>query len=41
MELRDGQVYREVVYWAVPFDAPSWRSPWVDSDAAHPDEATT
>ena len=39
MELRDGKVYREVVYWAVPFDAPAWRAPWVDSDAAHPGDA--
>ena len=36
MELRDGRVYREVVYWAVPFEAPSWRAQWVESDASHP-----
>ena len=36
MELREGKVYREVVYWALPFDAPSWRAPWVASDASHP-----
>ena len=30
VELRDGKVWRETVYWATPFDAPAWRSPWVD-----------
>ena len=30
LELRDGQVYRETVYWAAPFEAPAWRAPWVD-----------
>ena len=30
MELRDGLVYRETVYWAAPFEAPEWRAPWVD-----------
>ncbi len=30
LELRDGLVYRETVYWASPFDAPAWRAPWVD-----------
>jgi hypothetical protein len=39
MELREGKVYREVVYWAVPFAAPTWRAPWVESDAAHTGEA--
>lgn len=29
-ELRDGLVYRETVYWAAPFEAPSWRAPWVE-----------
>jgi SnoaL-like domain len=29
MELRDGLVYRETVYWAAPFEAPDWRAPWV------------
>ena len=29
MELRDGLVWREVVYWAAPFAAPAWRSAWV------------
>jgi hypothetical protein len=31
LELRDGCVYREVVYWAPPFDAPDWRRPWVET----------
>ena len=29
LELRDGLVRRETVYWAAPFDAPGWRAPWV------------
>ena len=29
MELRDGRIWRETVYWASPFAAPGWRSPWV------------
>jgi hypothetical protein len=29
IELRDGQVWRETVYWAEPFTAPDWRSTWV------------
>jgi hypothetical protein len=31
LELRDGLVYRETVYWAAPFEAPEWRSPWVET----------
>ena len=30
MELRDGLVYHERTYWAAPFEAPSWRAPWVE-----------
>ena len=30
LELRDGLVYRETVYWASPFEAPDWRAPWVE-----------
>ena len=41
MELHEGKVYREVVYWALPFDAPSWRAPWVASDASHPGGANS
>jgi len=33
IELRDGLVYRETVYWAAPFEAPEWRAPWVDRPA--------
>lgn len=29
MELRDGLILRETVYWAAPFEAPDWRAPWV------------
>lgn len=28
-QLRDGKIATEVGYWAEPFDAPEWRSPWV------------
>ena len=31
IELRDGLVARETVYWAAPFDAPAWRAPWVET----------
>lgn len=30
IELRDGLVHRETVYWAAPFEAPDWRAPWVE-----------
>ena len=30
MEFRDGKVARETQYFADPFDAPSWRSQWVE-----------
>ena len=29
IELRDGLVWRETVYWAAPFEAADWRAPWV------------
>lgn len=29
-ELRDGKIARETAYWAEPFEAPAWRSAWVD-----------
>jgi len=29
-ELRDGKIARETAYWAEPFEAPAWRSQWVD-----------
>ncbi len=28
--LRDGRVFREVNYWAEPFDPPAWRAAWVE-----------
>jgi len=34
IELRDGLVHRETVYWAAPFEAPAWRAPWVDRPGA-------
>ncbi len=30
MEFRDGKVVHETQYFADPFDAPAWRSQWVD-----------
>ena len=30
IELLDGLVHRETVYWAAPFEAPAWRAPWVE-----------
>ena len=33
IELRDGRVYRERVYWAPPFEAPEWRRPFVEPPA--------
>jgi hypothetical protein len=30
LELREGLILRETVYWAAPFEAPDWRSPWVE-----------
>jgi hypothetical protein len=30
LELRDGLVHHETVYWAAPFEAPAWRAPWVE-----------
>jgi hypothetical protein len=30
LELRDGLILHEIVYWAPPFTAPEWRAPWVE-----------
>lgn len=30
IELRDGKVWRETVYWAEPFEPPAWRTPYVE-----------
>jgi hypothetical protein len=30
LELRDGKVYRETVYWATPLPAPEWRANLVE-----------
>jgi hypothetical protein len=30
IELREGRVWRETVYWAEPFAAPEWRQRFVD-----------
>ena len=34
MEFRDGKVVHETQYFADPFEAPAWRSQWVQLDAA-------
>ena len=34
IELRDGRVFRERVYWAPPFEAPEWRRPFVEPPLA-------
>ena len=33
LALRDGLVHREVTYWSEPFEAPPWRSQWVERTA--------
>lgn len=30
LELRNGKVWRETMYWAEPFDAPAWRAEHVE-----------
>ena len=30
IELREGLIWRETVYWAEPFEAPDWRRPFVE-----------
>ena len=30
LELRDGKVFRETLYWPEPFEAPEWRKPYVE-----------
>ena len=30
LELAAGQIIRETAYWAAPFEAPEWRSAWVE-----------
>ncbi len=34
LEVKDGKVVRETTYWGAPFEAPSWRSQWVEKLAA-------
>ena len=29
-ELRDGRIAKETAYWSEPFEAPDWRSAWVE-----------
>jgi ketosteroid isomerase-like protein len=33
LELRDGLVQRETIYFAEPFPAPDWRRPWAEDGA--------
>ena len=37
--LRDGRVYRETTYWALPFPPPDWRRQWVQLE--QPESAAT
>ena len=30
LQLSDGLILHEIVYWAPPFAAPDWRAPWVE-----------
>ena len=30
IEIRDGKVWRQTTYFAAPFEAPEWRSQWVE-----------
>jgi hypothetical protein len=30
VELRDGRIWRETRYYVEPFEAPAWRSQWVE-----------
>jgi hypothetical protein len=36
LELRSGKVFREIVYWAVPYEAPAWRAEWTEPLASEP-----
>jgi hypothetical protein len=29
-QMRQGRIYREITYWAEPFDPPEWRAQWVE-----------
>ncbi len=29
-ELKDGKIAKETAYWSEPFEAPAWRSKWVE-----------
>lgn len=33
IEMRDGLIWRETVYWAEPFEAPDWRRPIVEESS--------
>jgi hypothetical protein len=30
MELKDGKMWRDLRYYAEPFEAPEWRAQWVE-----------
>jgi ketosteroid isomerase-like protein len=30
LEFRDGKIAKETTYWTQPFEAPEWRSAWVE-----------
>lgn len=35
MEFRGGKVIHETQYFAEPFEAPAWRSQWLEKDGSH------
>ncbi len=35
LELRDGLVTRETIYFAKPFEAPAWRAEWTDTGTSN------
>jgi hypothetical protein len=41
IELRNGLVWRETVYWATPFEAPDWRAQWVRRDSQNEDASAS
>lgn len=28
--IRDGKIWKQVEFWSEPFEAPAWRTPWVE-----------
>jgi hypothetical protein len=34
LTVRDGKIWRQVDYFAAPFEAPAWRAPFVDIETS-------